>query len=65
MLILPRFWDHSGPTLALGRQIGRRIVDPIECRLLWLLEKWPEDPRGGGQTITFSKENHLFENLAD
>ena len=34
MLLFPRFWEHSGPTFALRRQIGRRIVEPIEGRLL-------------------------------
>ena len=38
MLVLLRFWEHSGPTFALRRQIGRRIVEPIEGRLLPLLE---------------------------
>ena len=34
MLFFPRFWEHSGPTFALRRQIGRRIMQPIEARLL-------------------------------
>ena len=34
MSIFPRIWEHSDPTFALGRQIGRRIVDPLEDRLL-------------------------------
>ena len=36
MLLFPRFWEHSGPTFALRRQIGRGIVQPIEDRMLWL-----------------------------
>ena len=39
MLIFPRFWEHSGPTFALRRQIGRGIVQPIEDRMLWLQGK--------------------------
>ena len=56
-----RFCEHPGPTLANGRQFGRRIVDPIEARLLPLLEKGVGDFDLGGQMITFSNAVHLFE----
>jgi len=38
MLLFPRFWEHSGPTFAFRRQIGRGIMQPFEDRMLWLQE---------------------------
>ena len=65
------FWTHSGPTSALGRRIGTRIVEPMEGRLLWLQGNAVAVQREGwknrnvfvsvGQIISFSNESHHFE----
>ena len=36
MLLFRWFWEHSGPTFAFRRQIGRGIMQPFEDRMLWL-----------------------------
>jgi len=47
------FWTPSGPTSALGRRIGRRIVEPMEGRLLWLQENAVKVFFSGGKWSLF------------
>ena len=59
------FWTHSPPHLRFRGQIGRRIVERIEGRMLWLQKSSYALIKGGGEMITFSKENHLLKKRVD
>ena len=60
-LILSTFRSHFGAR-ASNRKANRRSN---RRSLAVAAVGRPERSTWGGQTITFSKENHLFENLAD